>query len=53
MVAVSREWLAVVPGIAVAGGFRLVYSQPVDREIQHYLWAEIDLCQHDLRCDSG
>ena len=44
--------LAFVPGIVVAGGFRLVSPQPVDREMQHHRRAEIDPRQHDLRCDS-
>ena len=47
------DCLAVVPGIVIAVGLCLVSPQPVDREVQHYRWAEIDPCEHDLRCDSG
>ena len=53
VVAVSGEGLAVVPGIFVAGGFRLISPQSIDREIQHHRRAELDVRQHDLRCDSG
>ena len=52
-VPVSGEGLAVVPSIVVAGGFRLVSPQPVDRKMQHHRQAEIDPREHDLRCDAG